>query len=208
MKGRLLGLAGKAGCGKSTIAQTLVDRGLAQRVRFAGPLKDGLVAMGLSREQVDGSEKETPTPLLCGRTPRYAMQKMGTEFGRDMIGPDVWVRLAMHRVDELLVSGVNVVIDDLRFDNEAQAILERDGQLVTLRRGPMSFVEAPSILSPWPLSARKANWLDRLKTRLTDYVIRSEVHASEVGLTIDTRVVSNDGSIDETVEEVLAWWDL
>ena len=59
-RGRLLGLTGRAGCGKSTIAQALVDRGLAQRVRFAGPVKDGLVAMGLSREQVDGALKETP----------------------------------------------------------------------------------------------------------------------------------------------------
>jgi hypothetical protein len=35
-----------------------------------------------------------------------------------------------------------------------------------------------------------------------------EVHASEAGLTVGTLTVSNDGPLDETVEEVLGWWDL
>jgi hypothetical protein len=208
MKGRLLGLAGKAGCGKSTVAQELVDRQLAQRVRFAGPLKDGLVAMGLSREQVDGDLKETPTPLLCGRTPRYAMQRLGSDFGRDMIGDDFWVRLAMRRVDELLASGVNVVIDDVRFDNEARAILERDGQIITLSR------DLPPHTWSIPFTSHRPSFLDRAKALLTDYLVRhywvgaSPVHASEAGLTVGTLTVSNDGELAETVEEVLGWWDL
>lgn len=198
-KGRLLGLAGKAGCGKSTVAQSLVDRGLAQRVRFAGPLKDGLVAMGLSREQVDGGLKETPSDLLCGQTPRHAMQTLGTEWGRKLIGGDVWVRLAMHRVDELLASGANVVIDDVRFNNEAQAILERDGQLITLVRGS----SRPRVHTPTSLG-----WLEFVKSVLRSYVFNEEVHASEAGLTGGTLAVVNDGPIDETVEEVLGWWNL
>jgi hypothetical protein len=205
MKGRLLGLAGLAGCGKSTVAQELVDRQLAQRVRFAGPLKDGLVAMGLSREQVDGDLKETPTPLLCGHTPRHGMKTIGTEWGRNMIGEDVWVRLAMHRVDDLLASGINVVIDDVRFDNEARAILERDGQIITLARG------MPPNTWSIPFTSHRSTWFDRLKARLADFVIRREwveVHASEAGLTVGTLTVSNDGPLDETVEEVLGWWDL
>ena len=189
-RGRLLGLAGRAGCGKSTIAQALVDRGLAQRVRFAGPLKDGLVAMGLSREQVDGALKETPSHLLCGATPRHAMQTLGTEWGRNMIGPDVWVRLTMHRVDDLLASGVNVIIDDVRFDNEAKAIRERDGQLITLSRGPT------------PATAGRLRTLrQRLRARVNG------THASEIGLTVRTVKVHNDGTIADAVDEVLTWWN-
>ena len=191
-RGRLLGLAGRAGCGKSTIAQALVDRGLAQRVRFAGPLKDGLVAMGLSREQVDGALKETPSHLLCGATPRHAMQTLGTEWGRNMIGPDVWVRLTMHRVDDLLASGVNVIIDDVRFDNEAEAIRERDGQLVTLVRGPVSAAA--------PERGLAALW-QRLRARAKG------THASEIGLTVRTVKVHNDGTIADAVDEVLTWWN-
>ena len=146
--------------------------------------------MGLSREQVDGVLKETPSHLLCGATPRRAMQTLGTEWGRNMIGPDVWVRLTMHRVDELLASGVNVIIDDVRFDNEAEAIRERDGQLITLSRGPT------------PATAGRLRTLrQRLRARVNG------THASEIGLTVRTVKVHNDGTIADAVDEVLTWWN-
>ena len=138
---RLIGLTGPAGCGKSTIAQAIVlhENDLcywkdAARHRFAGPLKAMLRTLGLTEAQVDGDQKETPCELLGGKTPRAAMQLLGTDWGRNMIGPDLWVRATMLRVDADLAEGKLVVIDDVRFDNEVTAIHERGGIVVKLVR--------------------------------------------------------------------------
>jgi hypothetical protein len=141
----LVAIVGPAGVGKSTIAQELCSLGRSsnlstfRRQRFAGPLKDMLIAFGLTREQVDGDQKEVPCELLCGHTPRDAMRWLGTEYGRAMIGEDVWVRAAMRRVERDLLGGFAVVIDDCRFDNEAEAIRELGGIVVALTRDGISY---------------------------------------------------------------------
>ena len=130
----LIALTGPAGCGKSTAARLLghMSRGGAERVRFAGPIKAALRAIGLTEAQTDGNEKEIPLDLLCGKTPRQAMQTLGKEWGRDLIGSDLWARAAMHRVHALRARGRNVVIDDCRFDNEAIAVREAGGHVIYL----------------------------------------------------------------------------
>ena len=62
---------------------------------FAAPLKAMFAALGIAPAPRDDPRvwRETPHPLLCGRTPRQALQTLGTEWGRDCIGDDVWVRL-------------------------------------------------------------------------------------------------------------------
>jgi len=130
---RLIALTGPAGSGKTTIARELETRGYV-RVRFAGPLKAMLRALGLSEAQVDGDAKSEPTELLCGKTPRHAMQTLGEQWGRTWIGRDVWIRATMRTVDDLLEAGRDVVIDDCRYDNEALAVRERAGAVVALAR--------------------------------------------------------------------------
>lgn len=131
----IIALSGAAGSGKTTIAQVLVrDYGFV-RVRFAGPMKSMLMAIGLTEAQVDGPEKETPCDLLCGKTPRFALQRLGTEFGREMIGEDLWVNVAMKQIEAFVVRGQNVVIDDLRFDNEARALSRRLAYIFRVERG-------------------------------------------------------------------------
>lgn len=131
---RLIGLAGVAGSGKTTGANILCDQGFA-RMRFAGPLKAmlwGLLnAAGRDTDTIDrmleGDLKETPCGLFGGRTPRQAMQTLGTEWGRDMIAPDLWTRITMQGVRVALRSGGRVVIDDVRFASEAAAIRDEGG---------------------------------------------------------------------------------
>lgn len=138
---RTVGFCGAAGAGKSTAADRLVKHWRFNRVRFAGPLKAMMLALGLSAEQVDGALKEVPTPLLCGRTPRQAMQWLGTEWGRDLIGGSLWIeawRASVERVGGFHVPGEGwrrlIVADDVRFANEAQAIRDRGGIVVRLDR--------------------------------------------------------------------------
>jgi hypothetical protein len=129
----LIGFTGRIGAGKSTAARALYNRGFT-RVRFAGPLKAMMACMGLSEQEVDGSLKEEPCDLLCGKTPRYAMQTIGTEWGRQMIGDDIWIR-AFKRSVESYGEHIPLVCDDVRFPNEAAAIRDLGGAIVRVVRG-------------------------------------------------------------------------
>jgi hypothetical protein len=130
----IVGFAGRIGSGKSTAAAELSKTGGFQRVRFAGTLKKMMVTLGLSLDEIDGDRKEKPCALLCGKTPRHAMQTIGTEWGRDLIGEDVWVNAWKHAVSKLPETA-NVVVDDVRFANEAQAIRDMGGIVVLVERG-------------------------------------------------------------------------
>jgi hypothetical protein len=141
---RTIGFCGPAGAGKSTAAEHLMRHWRFQRVRFAGPLKAMMLALGLDPAQVDGERKEEPSALLCGRTPRQAMQWLGTEWGRHLIGEGFWIaawQAAVERVPPDLtavsqaIRGLRLIVaDDVRFANEAKAIRGRGGIVVRIER--------------------------------------------------------------------------
>lgn len=148
---RAVGLSGPAGSGKSTAAQFLVDRFGYTRVRFAGPLKAMARAAGLDERQVEGDLKEVPSELLCGRTPRYFMQRLGTEFGRDLIGEDFWVGLWRNAANAVLDAGGRVVADDCRFENEVGTLRNLGGKIGLLRgRGGLAQSHASEAFTPDP----------------------------------------------------------
>lgn len=128
----VVGLSGPAGAGKSTAAQYLVELG-GHRVRFAGIIKSMIYAMGLNERQVDGDLKEVPCDLLCGKTPRWAMQSLGTEWGRNLIGPNIWINLWKNQVNSLPEDAL-VLVDDCRFPNEEVLIREMDGIIIRIVR--------------------------------------------------------------------------
>lgn len=130
---RLIALCGPIGSGKSEVAKILYQSNFA-RVRFAGPLKAMLKALGLSEAQLDGNQKEVPTPLLCGRTPRWAMQTLGTEWGRGFIHQELWTTVWRHSVEAVFGEGGSVVVDDLRFPNEEALIRSLGGRIWKITR--------------------------------------------------------------------------
>lgn len=164
----IIGFCGLAGAGKSTAALHLVEAAGAQRVRFAGPLKDMMRALGLTDREVDGDLKERPCDLLGGKTPREAMQTIGTEWGRDMISPDLWVGAWSRRAAPLLAEGVSLIVaDDVRFLNEAAAIWALGGKVCMVRRpGAGSAVSSghPSeaLRFPWDFEIVNDGDLERL----------------------------------------------
>ncbi|MGJ5032368.1 deoxynucleotide monophosphate kinase [Bradyrhizobium sp. HKCCYLS2038] len=131
MKRTIIAFTGLAGAGKSTAAAHLVKSHGFERVRFAGPLKAMMAALGCSTTEIDGDRKELPCELLGGKTPRWAMQTLGTEWGRQLIDSDLWIRAWRTAVD---ASPVSVVVDDCRFPNEAEAIRAAGGVLVRIER--------------------------------------------------------------------------
>ena len=116
----IIGLTGYKGSGKSEVARILERQGYA-RLRFAGAVKDMLRVLGLDDDELDGNLKEVPNPILGGKTPRHAMQTLGTEWGRVMISDDLWTRVIERRLFEAR-AGELFVIDDVRFQNEAAMI--------------------------------------------------------------------------------------
>ena len=131
---KLVGLSGYVGSGKSAAAKHLVSRHQFVLVKFAGPLKAMMRALGLGDREIEGDLKEVPSALLCGCTPRYAMQTLGTEWGRDLMHPDFWVRAAMVNAEAALEQGGSIVFDDVRFPNEVEAIRRAGGLVVRVSR--------------------------------------------------------------------------
>ena len=92
----VIGITGHKGSGKDTAAEAVAAQGFTH-VKLADALKAMLRKLlacqgadaEMIRRMIDGDLKEAPTPLLEGRTPRQAMQTLGTEWGRDRIGRDL-----------------------------------------------------------------------------------------------------------------------
>lgn len=143
---RVLALCGKAGSGKSTAARHLIDRHGFRNGKFARALKEMTrtflryrgVAEPVIEEMVEGSLKEVASPYFNGRSPRYFMQRLGTEFGREQIDRDLWVHTEMDHIS----SWSRVVFDDARFPNEVAAIRSVGGLLIEIKRpGHVAVVE-------------------------------------------------------------------
>lgn len=128
----LIGLAGKAGAGKDSAADTLCRTFCFHRHSFAAPLKSMAKELGLTDAQLhDPALKEAPIDWLDGITPRRILQTLGTDWGRAMIHPDIWLRIAERTIR---ITFGDLVITDVRFDNEARLIRALGGQIWHIHR--------------------------------------------------------------------------
>jgi hypothetical protein len=115
-KPSIIGITGSKEVGKSTVAAFLSERYGYARIRFADPLKDMLRTFGLTDYELEGAGKNKPCDLIGGHTPRYAMQSLGTEWGRDMMGAQFWTDAWLRKVGDAVSD--YIVAEDLRFPNE------------------------------------------------------------------------------------------
>jgi len=132
---KIVAFTGKAGSGKTTAAKYTAHRCGYTRLRFADALKRMLKELGLSNEEIDGNLKLEPCKLLGGKTPRYAMQTLGTEWGRELIHSNLWVEALNIQLMKYVSKGITeFVIEDLRFVNEATYLdsLRGDGCKVVI----------------------------------------------------------------------------
>ena len=75
-------------------------------------------------------------------TPRQILQLLGTECGREIIHPNIWVNALFSSYDDLKID--NWIITDLRFFNELKAIKERNGITIRINRKPEDEICHPS----------------------------------------------------------------
>lgn len=137
MKRLIIGFGYRRRTGKDT-ATVMALRRLQQlnyqcrHDRFARTLKDVCrTAFGFSNEQIDGDLKEVVDDFW-GVTPRWAQQIVGTECFRNNVCEDFWVKTLVRRA--MREPETSVVISDVRFPNEVQAIKDLGGFAVACQR--------------------------------------------------------------------------
>mgnify|MGYP001806269109 CR=1 FL=1 len=134
------------GCGKTMAANYLCQHHGFQRVSFADALRNVgrliLSQLGYSTEEIKfylttGKEQIIPGMRVTGRS---LLQKLGTEFGRNMIDDKIWLRSFAYLCDKIQREGINrregvrLVCDDLRFPNEFDYAQHVGGRTVWLSR--------------------------------------------------------------------------
>lgn len=129
----IVGLSGRAGSGKNVAADALVEhRGFAC-CAFADPMKRicaEVFAWDADRLWGPSERRNEPDPAWDGLTARRALQELGMA-GRSM-HPDVWVRATMREIAKR--PDRDHVISDVRFKNEAAAILAAGGSILRIVR--------------------------------------------------------------------------
>jgi len=132
----IIGITGRARSGKDTLAKILVDRYGYRRLAFADPIREFVARLlGVSPEELmDGKLKETPCARLGFKTPREAMQTLGTEWGRNTMHQSIWAFCLQDRLRGLNWRWECAVVPDVRFDNEAKMIRNMGGKIISITR--------------------------------------------------------------------------
>lgn len=138
----IIAFTGLAQSGKTTAANAFIAIGF-DRMSFAEPIKAMVSCLTPCKD------KDARPPSLCGKTLREVYQTLGTDWGRKMVGEDIWILAGRARLDELLgdvesdiIRGI--VLDDVRFDNEAELIRNMGGLVVEITRSSVPQMEHSS----------------------------------------------------------------
>lgn len=171
----IIGFTGKKRAGKSTAAEyVMAYLKHAREFSFAEPIKHMTRAMGIDdRKEPYLSNKEAVIPPL-GVPLRFLWQTLGTEWGRNMINPNLWVILAQIRLEAY--QGPYAIFTDVRFNNEAKWIKDNGGVIIHIER------PEPNDQRPW-----YKRWLPKDK------------HKSEAGIRkefIDYYVMNDEELVD------------
>lgn len=186
----LIGLCGNAGVGKDTFAETFHSFGFRQ-YSFAGPVKDVCcAAFGISPDYFTDRQLKEEVHPYWERSPRELAQLVGTELFREYFGDNFWIKnLELQLIlDFDSNEDVKAIISDVRFQNEAQWILDNGGVLVHLTRpGYTGNVGIPGHASEAGIDFRSLRFAADTK----------QVH-----------FVLNDGTLSDLEDKALAFIDL
>lgn len=173
---RLIGIAGRAGSGKDTAGAHLVECHGFDQYAFADPIRAMLGALGAfpAADLINRDTKEVVIDWL-GKSPRQMAQTLGTEWGRELVHPQLWVLMAQRRWESAKAAGKSLVITDVRFENEVEWIQAQGGQVIVLERPGVQAVSAhaseqfnPADLADWFI--RNDNTIDILLHRVDEAV--------------------------------------
>jgi dephospho-CoA kinase len=192
----IIGIAGFLSSGKGTLGDILIQEHGFKAIAFADAVKDAVAAIfKWPRELLEGDSiasryfREKTDEYWTSKfgyevTPRYMMQIMGTEAGRDVFNPNLWVYVVEKIITEDPDS--NYVITDVRFPNELRIIKRMGGHTIRVVRGPEPL---------WFETAAK----DNLTKTNSMSLLYPAVHRSEYslcGYEFDC-VIENNGTIED-----------
>ncbi len=140
MANHIIAICGPRGSGKSTLAEFIQSNNKYVLSSFAYPIKKMLIELvciqgcpyEIAVRMFYGDLKNTPSEYLSGRTPTYAMQTLGTEWGRGLMDINFWINIWKRKANKL-IERYNIVIDDLRFSTE-ELMLRSFGRRATIVR--------------------------------------------------------------------------
>jgi hypothetical protein len=135
----IIGLSGYARSGKDTVAELLCLNYGYKRVSFADPMREALLRLNpvIGHEPLAHLVNDYGWDVAKSKDEaRRLLQVFGTEVGREMFGGNFWIDQAFKQIDP----AANVVIADVRFPNEADAIKARGGQVIRVNRKDITAV--------------------------------------------------------------------
>lgn len=128
----VIGITGRAYSGKDTVAGFILAHTGGYQYSFADPIRGMLTVLGINmHDPYWKARKEEIIPAI-GKSPRQIMQTLGTDWGRKMVHPDLWLTMASQA---LINNGPGMVIADVRFDNEAEWVRKMGGRIIHVERG-------------------------------------------------------------------------
>jgi hypothetical protein len=182
----LIGILATKGSGKDTVADHIVRNHLFNKMSFADPIKKiTQILFGFDNEQLYGDKKET-IDTNWNVTPRTVFQYLGTDIFRNDINKiipginnDFWINSFKVKYKNIINDDANtcknIVIADVRFQNEVDAIHDLGGMVIKLSR--------PSL----------------------DQSMVNETHESELGvgnITNHDHVIINDGTLTDLYDKM------
>lgn len=118
------------GNGKTTVADYLVERYGYEKIRFKSTLNsmihELLECLGVPKEEIVRYMTRDKTEIIpeVGKSYRTMATTLGTEWGRNTINQNLWVKATVQSIRRLLEEGKHIVIDDLRFPSEYEYLAQ------------------------------------------------------------------------------------
>ena len=166
----IIGLVGRAGAGKDTVASILAESQGHIRIAFADALRQEIAHSFKIDMRVmdDRYEKERISPYIriarCDdqkfiermqelghdiykfRSPREILRWWGTEYRRQICAESYWLDRMEDTIDSLMRTGTRkIVITDVRFINEAELVKAHYGQIWRIRRSSADLINPDHI---------------------------------------------------------------
>lgn len=185
---KIVAFCGKKRTGKDTAGNALRNY---ETDSLASPIKDVVqTVFQFSDEQVY-TELKSAEDDFWDFSPRWAMQRVGTELFREGIDSDVWIKSLLVRMDKSPHG--HFAITDVRFPNEVEHLKKAGAEIV--------YIQRPSVeptLNTWKEKIARRPYLKSLLSPFVEF--GPEYHMSEIAL--DNHPVTDEPDIvnDSTVE--------
>lgn len=123
----IIGICGHKGSGKDYLGAILRKHTGFKIVHFADPLKEMIAfLLNISIYELDDL-KNHEDQNICNTNMRSILQKFGTDIMQKQCGKDIWIKQVL--------TEDNIIIPDVRFKHEFDAISKKGGILIKLLGG-------------------------------------------------------------------------